>query len=168
MVTPPLWDARRTPRLGADHAGAIVDAEDVAEQRHVLHVLPDGDACGDVPILEGAAVPAGDGDPLARDRHDGARLDRIDGRAVLGPLRSVRSVGGPAKIVRGSPKLPRTGCGRSKGSTGQVYAYVVFTTAACAVDLERTVIPPPRASTTSASDRSVLRPLIAAPARRSR
>src|SRR5437868_212021 len=39
------------------------------------------------------------------------------------PLKSVRFVGGPRNTVRGSPKPPRTGCGWSKGLTGQEYEY---------------------------------------------
>ena len=37
------------------------------------------------------------------------------------PERTPRRVGAALKIVRGSPKLPRTGCCLSKGLTGQWY-----------------------------------------------
>src|SRR4051794_28486552 len=39
------------------------------------------------------------------------------------PDSTPRSVGGALKIVRGSPKLPRTGCCLSNGLTGQLYEY---------------------------------------------
>src|SRR5689334_16630793 len=34
---------------------------------------------------------------------------------------SVRMVGGPANVVRGSPKFARTACARANGLTGQLY-----------------------------------------------
>ena len=79
-----------------------------------------------------------------------------------GPLSSVRSVGGPAKIVRGSPKLPRTGWGRSNGLTGQPYAYEAFD-AACA-DPEPAALP---ATASVAAAMTIASDFIAAPARRS-
>src|SRR3954447_21419733 len=43
MVTPPLWDAGRTPRLGAHHAGAVVNAEPLRVRAAVAADVDGGD-----------------------------------------------------------------------------------------------------------------------------
>jgi hypothetical protein len=63
-------------------------------------------------------------------------------RLVITPA----SVGGPWNVVRGSPKLARTGCGRSNGFTGQPYA------GAAAVEPAALAVGVPGAAAIAASD----------------